>query len=118
MADDTRAAVDQHPPRVWTWLVLVVAVVATIGLTGFVDWFVMFGQSSTCGDPPDPGEARTGRIALAAVLVVALAPWVLATAKSPHRVAVGVAGLVAVLPAFGLLLNGLRTEAWVGGFCF
>ena len=38
--------------------------------------------------------------------------------RSRHRLAVGVAGPVAVLPAFVLLIDGLRTGAWVGSFRF
>lgn len=103
---------------VWQWVGTVLAVLATIALTGVVDWFVMFAHSSTCYDRPDPGEVRNGRIALAVVLAVALAPWALASWRSRRRVGVGVAGLVAVTPAFLFLLDGFRSDAWVGGFCF
>jgi hypothetical protein len=37
---------------------------------------------------------------------------------SRRRVGVGAAGLVAVTPAFLFLLDGFRSDAWVGGFCF
>lgn len=113
MTDDTG-----HRTSLVTWAGLTVAVVATIAVTGVADWFVMFGQSSTCYDPPDPDEVRAGRIALATVVAVAAAPWALGAVMSRHRVAVVVAGVVAVGPAILVFLNGLRTDAWVGGFCF
>jgi hypothetical protein len=37
---------------------------------------------------------------------------------SHHRVPVAVVGSFAVLPGLLLFLNRLRTEAWVGSFCF
>ena len=110
---------DQRTARSgWGWVVLFLAVLATIAFTGVVDWFVMFAQSSTCYDRPDAGQVRSGRIGLAVVLAVAVAPWALATWMSRRRVGVGVAGLVAVTPAFLFLLDGFRSDAWVGGFCF
>jgi hypothetical protein len=101
-----------------TWIGLALAAAVTIALTGAVDWLIMFGQSSTCNEAPDPDEVRAGRLALFVVFLVVAAPWAVGTAMSHRRFAIVVAGAVAVTPALVLFLNGLRTDAWVGGFCF
>ncbi len=102
----------------WLWLGLLAAALVTAALGVVADWLVMFGQSSTCYDAPDPDDVRTGRIALTVVLGVSAAPWALGALMARRRVVVLVCGLAAVGPAFALFLNGLRTGAWVGGFCF
>ena len=101
-----------------TWIGLVLAAIVTVTIVGVVDWFVMFGQSSTCNDAPDPHEVDTGRLWLGIVLVVSALPWSLGAAMSRHRMPVVVVGCFAVAPAVLLFLNGLRTGAWVGSFCF
>jgi hypothetical protein len=107
-----------HGAGLWLWAGLLTAALVTAGLGLVADWLVMFGHSSTCYDPPDPDEVRSGRIALTLVLAVSALPWALGTLMARRRVVVAVCGLVAVAPAFVLFLNGLRTGAWVGGFCF
>jgi len=100
------------------WIGLGLAAVLTATIVGVVDWFVMWSQSSTCHDVPDPDEVRSGQISLGVVLLVSAAPWVLGGVMSRRRTAVAVTGGLAVLPGLLLFLNGLRTDAWVGGFCF
>jgi hypothetical protein len=101
-----------------TWIGLVLAAIVTVAVVGVVDWLVMFGQSSTCHEAPDPSEVRTGRLWLGVVLVGSALPWSLGTAMATRRTPVAVVGALAVLPGLLVFLNGLRTEAWVGGFCF
>jgi len=102
----------------WLWALLLTAALVTAALGVVADWLVMFGQSSTCYDAPDPDDVRNGRIALTVVLAVSVVPWALGALTVGRRAAVLACGLVAVAPAFLFFLNGLRTEAWVGGFCF
>jgi hypothetical protein len=102
----------------WLWVGLLAAALVTAAVGVVADWLVMFGHSSTCYDPPDPDEVRSGQIALTVVLAASALPWALGALVGRRRVVVVVCGLVAVAPAFVLLLNGLRTDAWVGGFCF
>jgi hypothetical protein len=105
-------------PIAGVWIGLVLAAIATLAVVGVVDWFVMFGQSSTCREAPDPDEVRTGRLWLGIVFVVSALPWSLGAMMSRHRAPVVVVGCFAVLPGLLLFLNGLRTDAWVGSFCF
>ena len=105
-------------PIAGVWIGLVLAAIATLAVVGVVDWFVMFGQSSTCREAPDPDEVRTGRLWLGIVFVVSALPWSLGAMMSRHRVPVVVVGCFAVLPGLLLFLNGLRTDAWVGSSCF
>jgi hypothetical protein len=100
------------------WIGLVLAGIATLAIVGVVDWFVTFGQSSTCGEAPDPDEVRSGQLWLGIVFVVSALPWSLGVMISRHRVPVAVVGCFAVVPGLLLFLNGLRTDAWVGSFCF
>lgn len=100
-----------------TWIGLALVAVVTVAIVGVVDWFVMWGQSSTCHDAPDPNEVRTGRNWLGVVFLISALPWVLGAVMSRHKMAVVVGGL-AVLPGLLIFLNGLRTGAWVGSFCF
>lgn len=101
-----------------TWIGLVLTAIATITVVVVADWLVMFGQSSTCHDAPDPDAVRTGRLWLGVVLLVSAMPWSLAAVMARQRVPVLVVGAVAVLPGLLFFLDGLRTSAWVGGFCF
>jgi len=103
---------------VGTWIGLVVAGVLAAGVVAVVDWFVLWGQSSTCYEAPDPDQVLTGRIWLGAVLLVSALPWLLGARMSRNRTPVVVVGLSAVLPGLLFFLDGLRTAAWVGGFCF
>jgi hypothetical protein len=100
------------------WIGLVLAAIVTVVGVLVVDWMIMFGQSSTCGDAPDPDEVRSGRLALGIVVLVSALPWSLGAAVSRRKVPVVVVGSVVVLPGLLLFLNGLRTDAWVGSFCF
>jgi hypothetical protein len=101
-----------------TWIGLALAAIVTAVITCVVDWLVIFGQSSTCHETPDPGEIRSGRITLFAVLVVAALPWSLGALMSRNRVPVRVTGTVAVVPALLFFVAGLSTDTWVGSFCF
>jgi purine-cytosine permease-like protein len=104
--------------RVGAWIVLLLAMVATATIVGVVDWFVVWGQSSTCGDAPDPSQVRTGQAWLAGVLLVSATPWAVAAVTSRDRLAVLVTGTIAVLPGLLFFLAGLSTDTWVGSFCF
>jgi hypothetical protein len=117
-AADANRTGPSHGAGLWLWAGLLAAALVTAALGVVADWLVMFGHSSTCYDAPDPDEVRSGRIALTLVLAASALPWALGTLMGRRRVVVVVCGLVAVAPAFVLLLNGLRTDAWVGGFCF
>ena len=44
----------------WAWIGLVLAAFLTSTIVGVVDWFVIWGHSSTCHEAPDPAEARAG----------------------------------------------------------
>jgi hypothetical protein len=101
-----------------TWVGLVLAAILTAAFVGVVDWFVLWGHSSTCHEAPDPDEARTGRIWLGGVLLVSAVPWAFGAAMSRHRVPIAVVGTFAVMPGLLLFLYGLSTDAWVGSFCF
>lgn len=101
-----------------TWIGLVLAAVVTVVIVLVVDWFVMFGQSSTCSEAPDPHEMHLGQLWLGGVLLASAVPWAFGVATARHKVPVLVVGGVAVLPGLLLFLNGLRTDAWVGSFCF
>lgn len=100
------------------WVGLVLAAIMTIVGVLVVDWMIMFGQSSTCGDAPDPGDVRSGRLALGIALLVSATPWALGAVTARHKMPVLVLGSIAVLPGLLLFLNGLSTDAWVGSFCF
>jgi hypothetical protein len=41
---------------------------------GVVDWFVMFGQPSTCSEAPDPDEVRAGQLWLGGIVLVSALP--------------------------------------------
>ncbi len=101
-----------------TWIGLVLAAVVTVVIVLVVDWFVMFGQSSTCSEAPDPHEMHLGQLWLGVVLVMSALPWGLGAVMSRNRVPVAVVGACAIAPGLLLFLNGLRTDAWVGSFCF
>jgi hypothetical protein len=100
------------------WIGLVLAAILTAVVVGVVDWLVMWGQSSTCNETPDPDDVRTGRLVLAVVLLVSALPWSLGAVIARQRVPVIVVGLFAVMPGLLFFLDGLRTDAWVGSFCF
>jgi hypothetical protein len=100
------------------WVALVLAAIVTIAAICVVDFFVMWGQSSTCNEAPDPDDVRAGQLTLLGVLAIAALPWGLGCLMARRRTPVLVCGLIAVAPAALFLLNGLSTDAWVGGFCF
>ena len=100
------------------WIGLVLAAIVTATIVGVVDWFVMWTQSSTCYDAPDPGQVRSGRAWLGGVLLVSAAPWALGAAMSRHRVPIAIVGAFALSPGLLFFLHGLSKGAWVGGFCF
>ena len=100
------------------WIGLIAVAVVTVVIVGIADFLVMFGQSSTCDEAPHPDAVRTGQLGLGIVLLGAALPWSLGAVMSRHRVPVAVVGAFAVLPALVIFLNGLRTDAWVGSFCF
>jgi hypothetical protein len=102
----------------WSWAGLLVAALLTAAVGVVVDWVVLFAQSSTCYDAPSPDRVRHGQLALLGVLGVSAAPWALATWMARRKVPVLACGMLAVTPAFVIFLDGLRSAAWVGGFCF
>ena len=103
---------------VGTWIGLVLVAIVTATAVCVVDWLVMWGQSSTCNEAPDPSRVRDGQLWLTGVLLVSAAPWALGAATARHRVPVGVVGSFAVLPGLLFFLHGLSSGAWVGSFCF
>jgi hypothetical protein len=100
------------------WIGLVLAAIATAMSICVVDFLIMWGQSSTCNEAPDPDDVRAGQLALLCVLAVAALPWGLGLLMARRRTPVLVCGLIAVTPAVLFLLGGLSNDAWVGGFCF
>jgi len=103
---------------VGTWIGLVLAAIVTATAVCVVDWLVMWGQSSTCYEAPDPRDVRIGRAWLGGLLLVSLAPWSLGAVTARRRLPVVVVGSFAVLPGLLLFLHGLTDGAWVGSFCF
>jgi hypothetical protein len=115
-ADTARA---RAPWRAWAWVVLGLLVLGEATAVVMVDWFTWFGQSSTCGDAPTPGQMRTGRLGLAGVLVAAALPWLVAAALHRERaLRLLVAGAVVAVPAVLFVVSGLSADFWVGNFCF
>jgi hypothetical protein len=102
----------------WGWIVMALGVVAVWVVTAVAGWLVMFGFSSTCNEPPDLHDVRMGQLNLLGLVAFAVAPWVLGWVLGGRRPAFLVCGVAAALPALVFLLNGLRVDAWVGGFCF
>jgi hypothetical protein len=114
----TRETERRTAGSVGAWTGLVLAAVVTATTVGVIDWFVMWGQSSTCGDAPDPAEVRAGRAWLGGMLLFSAAPWVLGATMSRRRVAVAAVGAFAVTPGALFVLHGASNAAWIGSFCF
>lgn len=92
--------------------------VFTIVVTLVADVFIDFGMSTTCSEPPSTGDRVHGELSLAAVWLLAAAPWLLILRAARARRAIVVVGGVALLPATLYLIYGLSAQAWVGSFCF
>lgn len=118
--DDGRRP-DANPPRGWhplIWVALVGFTIAELVTVIAADFLIVFGQSSTCNQAPDPVDMREGRIALILVLVAAVAPWLIVLPRSRYRLRIAVAGGIVTIPAAGWVLAGLADGTWVGSFCF
>jgi hypothetical protein len=100
------------------WLAVIGLVVVEAVLTLAVLLFIVFGASTTCGDPATASNVRSGETALIVATCIGLAPWVSAMFFSRRRLLIGALGLLSVAPLVAGMVAGLDRQFWVGSFCF
>lgn len=100
----------------WLGVIGVVVVEAVLALATLV--FIVFGASTTCGDPATASNVRSGETGLIVATCIGLAPWVVAMILSRRRLVIFALGLLSVAPLLVGIVGGLDPQFWVGSFCF
>ena len=108
-----------RPSWSWgAWLGVIGAVVVEAVLALATLLFIVFGASTTCGDPATANNVRSGETGLIVATCIGLAPWVVAMIFSRRRLVICALGLLSVAPLLVGIVGGLDPQFWVGSFCF
>lgn len=82
-------------------------------------FLILWGASTTCGDPASSANLITGLRSLAIAAVLPAGGWLLAFSMRPGRWPRWLAGwLLGALPLLAVAVTHTGTQDWVGSFCF
>lgn len=103
----------------WTWLGFVLGVLAATACAGVAAAFVLFADSTVCGEAATARQRLRGVVDLVGVGLAFAFFWGIVAVMLRHRWRrFAVAGVITIMPIVLVGIGQLGPNGWQVGFCF
>lgn len=110
---------EPEPWRLGTWSAWAATVVVELILSMIGSLYIVWGASTTCGQPADHRNLADGQVALAIATLALGGCWIIAIFFSPRRWPRLLLGwLLGCLPLAVAAATHTGVQDWTGSFCF